>query len=55
MPAHPEDPHKARTLTEDRRIDYITAVASMVGTRFWKGSAPQVVGIPLVSKRSLTP
>jgi uncharacterized tellurite resistance protein B-like protein len=30
MGAHPEDPHKARTLPEDRRIDYITAVASVV-------------------------
>jgi len=30
MPAHPEDPHKARSLPEDRRIDYITAVASVV-------------------------
>jgi uncharacterized tellurite resistance protein B-like protein len=30
MGAHPEDPHKARTLPEDRRIDYITAVAAVV-------------------------
>src|SRR5262245_54576956 len=30
MGAHPEDPHKARSLPEDRRLDYITAVAAMV-------------------------
>jgi uncharacterized tellurite resistance protein B-like protein len=30
MPAHPEDPHKARSLTEERRVDYITAVAAVV-------------------------
>src|SRR5689334_1399618 len=32
-----------------------THVASESGTRFSKGSAPQVVGIPLVSNRSFTP
>jgi uncharacterized tellurite resistance protein B-like protein len=30
MTAHPETPHKARALPEDRRIDYLTAIASMV-------------------------
>jgi uncharacterized tellurite resistance protein B-like protein len=30
MAAHPEDPHKARSLPEDRRVDYVTAVAAMV-------------------------
>src|SRR6185369_1804489 len=32
-----------------------TQVASAVGTRFWNGSAPHVVGMPLVSNRSFTP
>jgi len=30
MGAHPENPHKARSLPEDRRLDYITVIASMV-------------------------
>jgi uncharacterized tellurite resistance protein B-like protein len=30
MGAHPEDPHKARSLPENRRMDYMTAVASVV-------------------------
>ncbi len=30
MGAHPENPHKARALPEDRRLDYITAIASVV-------------------------
>jgi uncharacterized tellurite resistance protein B-like protein len=30
MGVHPEDPHKARALPEDRRIDYVTAVAAVV-------------------------
>jgi uncharacterized tellurite resistance protein B-like protein len=30
MSAHPENPHKARALPEDRRLDYITAIASVV-------------------------
>ena len=32
-----------------------TTVASRSGTRFWNGSAPQVVRMPLVSNRSFTP
>lgn len=30
MGAHPENPHKARSLPEDRRLDYITVIAAMV-------------------------
>jgi uncharacterized tellurite resistance protein B-like protein len=30
MAAHPENPHKARFLSEDRRLDYITVIASVV-------------------------
>jgi len=30
MGAHPENPHKARSLSEERRLDYITAIASVV-------------------------
>ena len=30
MAVHPENPHQARSLSEDRRVDYITAVASVV-------------------------
>src|SRR5215471_6648469 len=32
-----------------------TTVASYVATRVWYGSAPNVVRMPLVSKRSFTP
>jgi uncharacterized tellurite resistance protein B-like protein len=30
MGVHPEDPHKARALPEDRRVDYLIAVAAVV-------------------------